>query len=260
MANQKLISFDLKAEFGFFKKPDINDGLFVTYNMLHKPILLGILGAILGMKGYEKNGEMPEYYAKLKHLKIGIQPLLSDKGNFTKEMVSYNNGTGLATNANGGNLIITEQILINPSYRCFLLLDLDKSDEKTLYKYIMSYKAEFLPYLGKNDFSAWWENAEDTYSITKFDFSSDFKIVSIFKKTEAISGCIVKSMSICDIQEEANFVYFEKLPTGFNETLFQYEYGDFVYANTLFKKEINMHPDGIFYKITKDKTEIIQLF
>ena len=138
--NQRLISFDLKAEMGFLKKPDINDGLYLTYNMLHKPALLGILGAIAGMKGYEKNGEFPEYYTKLKHLKIGIQPLDSDKGNFTKEILSYNNSTGFASNEKGGNLIITEQILLKPSYRCFLLLNIDNKDENVLYENIEKHK------------------------------------------------------------------------------------------------------------------------
>ena len=72
---KKIISFDLNAEFGFFKKPDINDGIYLTYNMLHKPALLGIIGAIIGLKGYERNGVLPEYYNKLKHIKVGIQPL-----------------------------------------------------------------------------------------------------------------------------------------------------------------------------------------
>ena len=44
MNNQRLISFDIQADFGFFKKPDYNDGVLLTYNMLHKPALLGILG------------------------------------------------------------------------------------------------------------------------------------------------------------------------------------------------------------------------
>jgi CRISPR-associated protein Cas5h len=95
MANQKLISFDLIAEFGFFKKPDIND-IYLTYNMLHKPALLGILGAIIGLHGYQRNGELPEYYKELNHLKLGIQPLNSDKGNFPKDMIKYNNCVGYA--------------------------------------------------------------------------------------------------------------------------------------------------------------------
>ena len=41
MNNQRLISFDIQADFGFFKKPDYNDGVLLTYNMLHKPALLG---------------------------------------------------------------------------------------------------------------------------------------------------------------------------------------------------------------------------
>ena len=150
MANQKLISFDLKAEFGFFKKPDIND-IYLTYNMLHKPVLLGILGAIVGLQGYQKNGVFPQYYERLKHLKIGIKPLNDDKGNFSKNMVKYNNGTGFASNEAGGNLIITEQILIKPAYRCYVLLNLENEDEKALYDNIMSYKASFAIH-GKNEF------------------------------------------------------------------------------------------------------------
>ena len=75
---QRLISFDLKADFGCMKKPDVNDGLMLTFNMLHKPALLGILGAIVGLKGYSKNKEFPEYYTVFKDLKIGIEPLLHD--------------------------------------------------------------------------------------------------------------------------------------------------------------------------------------
>ena len=45
----KLISFDLCADMGFLKKPDINEKIYLTYNMLHKPALLGILGAIIGL-------------------------------------------------------------------------------------------------------------------------------------------------------------------------------------------------------------------
>jgi len=257
--NQRLISFDLKAEMGFLKKPDINDGIYLTYNMLHKPALLGILGAIAGMKGYEKNGVFPEYYDKLKHLKLGIQPLESDKGNYTKEIVSYNNSTGFASNEEGGNLIVTEQILLKPEYRCFLLLNLDKEDDKILYNSILSYNAEFLPYLGKNDFSAWWIDAKECDLVKKFDFSGNYKIASIFAKTEVVSKYIARTMSMLSAEsKEISFLYFEKLPIGFDEKLFQYSYADFVYSNALFKAEMNMSEAGEFYQIDKDR--IIQLF
>jgi CRISPR-associated protein Cas5h len=257
--NQRLISFDLKAEMGFLKKPDINDGIYLTYNMLHKPALLGILGAIAGMKGYERNGVFPEYYLKLKHLKVGIQPLESDKGNYTKEIVSYNNSTGFASNEEGGNLIVTEQILLKPEYRCYLLLNLENNDEKTLYDSILSYNAEFLPYLGKNDFSAWWINAKECDSVSKFDFSCNYKIASIFAKTEAISGYVARSMSMFSSEsKEITFLYFEQLPIYFDDKLFQYSYADFVYSNASFKAEMNMSGAGEFYRINEDN--IVQLF
>ena len=84
MSGQRLISFDLQADFGFFKKPDYNDGMLLTYNMLHKPALLGLLGAVIGLQGYRKKGELPEYYQHLEELSVGIEPLEKrhEKGNF----------------------------------------------------------------------------------------------------------------------------------------------------------------------------------
>jgi len=257
MANLKLLSFDLKAEFGFFKKPDINDGLYLTYNMLHKPALLGILGAIAGLQGYQRNGIFPEYYNKLKHLKIGIRPLNSDKGNYTKDIVSYNNSTGFASSEAGGNLIITEQILIKPAYRCYLLLNMENEIEKNLYDNLKSYQAEFLPYMGKNDFSTWWENYQE-YSYELFDFASDYAVSSIFSKTNTVSDYVVKSMNMFVEPSVPTWLYFEKLPIGFDEKLYQYSYGDFIYSNARFSSKMDICETGVFYKI--GKSNIIQLF
>ena len=264
-SNQKLISFDLKAEMGFFKKPDINSGIYkgiscslsMSYNMLHKPVLLGILGAIAGLQGYQKNGSFPVYYQRLKHLKIGVAPLGSDNGNFTKDIVTYNNGTGFASSEGEGNLVVREQILIKPSYRCYLLLNLDNEAEKVLYDRIAKYEAEFLPYMGKNDFSAWWENVRE-YDFARFSGNANYKITSIFAKTEAVSDFIVRSMSIFSKEsKEPMFIYFERLPIGFDEQLMQYNYADFVYSNATFSKDMDMSAAGEFY--TLDNSEVIQL-
>ena len=257
--NQKIISFDLMAEMGFFKKPDINDGIYLTYNMLHKPALLGILGAIAGLRGYQKNGEFPEYYTKLKHLKVGIQPLDSDKGNYTKEIVSYNNGTGFASNEAGGNLIVTEQILLKPSYRCFLLLDLSNDIERCLFCNLSKQEAVFLPYMGKNDFSAWWVNFKEYDNAREFAFDRNYKITSVFAKTDAVSGFVARSMSMFSSEaKEISFLYFERLPVCFDEKLCQYDYADFVYSNASFKKEMNMSEVGTFFDLQENG--IVQLF
>ena len=42
----------LKGRTAFFKKPDVNSYYYFTYGQIHKVVLLGIFGAILGYSGY----------------------------------------------------------------------------------------------------------------------------------------------------------------------------------------------------------------
>lgn len=96
---KQLISFDIKADFGFLKKPDTNAPVYLTYNMIHKPCVLGVLGAIMGYSGFKGDKEKPEYYRLLSEeysIQISIQPLNHKKGNFQKTTVKYNNSTGTA--------------------------------------------------------------------------------------------------------------------------------------------------------------------
>ncbi len=46
-----------------------------------------------------------------------------ENGNFTKTIIKYNNTTGLASEETGGNLMVSEQTLLEPAFRCFALLD-----------------------------------------------------------------------------------------------------------------------------------------
>ena len=43
----------LKGRTAFFKKPDVNSYYYFTYGQIHKVVLLGIFGAVLGYSGYE---------------------------------------------------------------------------------------------------------------------------------------------------------------------------------------------------------------
>jgi len=102
-------------------------------------------------------------------------------------------------------------------------------------------------------------------SFEKFDFSHDYKITSIFAKTDAVSGYVARSMSMFSIEsKETPFLYFEKLPIDLEgkdkngKHLYQYSYADFVYSNASFKKDMNMSKAGEFYQI--DEVHIIQLF
>lgn len=262
---KKLISFDIKADFGFLKKPDTNEPIYITYNMLHKPALLGILGAIIGLKGFKilletkgkkSRGYIPEYYEKLNELQIGIQPLDSENGNYSKMIIRYNNSVGYASKEQGGNLLIDEQTLIEPSYRCFLLLDIEQELQEKLYLHLKNKEAEYLPYLGKNDFSVWWKNFKDDYEIKQFEFNQNFKISSLIKKTEPLANGIAEAMGrSAREQTKIQFTYFERLPIGYRIDLMQYKFEDFAYTNAILEKEYKL--DNL-YQINQN--ECVQLF
>lgn len=239
--NKKLISFDLYADMGFLKKPDINEKIYLTYNMLHKPAVLGILGAIAGIEGFTKNNELPKYYQALKHIPLGIKPIGkgSDNGNFAKNVTTYTNTTGFANT--DGNLIVSEQTLINPAYRIFLLLNINNEIEQILFEHICNQKAAYIPYLGKNDYSAWWDKLNvKEYTFKGFEGGNDFKIETIFIKENPLVNKLVehkakfrRNLSFLN----GTFMYFEKLPIAYNEVLFQYDYADFAYTDWTLSKE-----------------------
>lgn len=233
--NQTLISFDLRADFGVFKKPDVNDGLQMTFNMLHKPALLGILGAIAGLEGYRQKGVFPEYYQKLRSLRVGIEPLDHEKGNFTKTVIKYTNTVGYA-NADG-NLLVMEQTLRSPAYRCYLLADLNDPVQEQLCENIWSGEAEYLPYFGKNECSVWWE-VEDvkTYESSDDRPSASLPVATVFRKKGVRVGDLIddgfNAFDYFDFTlTPQSFMYFERLPIDFDERLLQYRLEEFAYLS-----------------------------
>jgi len=245
---QKLISIDLQANFGFFRKPDANAGINLSYNMLHKPAFLGILGAIIGLEGYKELGKLPEYYEKLSDLKIGIEPLNHEKGNFAKTVIKYTNTVGYANK--GSNYLTEEATLIAPSYRCYLLLDMDNAHHQKLYEYLKTGQAEYLPYFGKNEFYAWWESSESRFKEYEFEEGKhnkeSFEIKTLFhKKNEVVQDKKEDSSATFDLfnldKGLETYLYFERLPLGFDLVLNQYELGDFVFSTFKLKKEANIN-------------------
>ncbi|HMX38692.1 MAG TPA: CRISPR-associated protein Cas5 [Saprospiraceae bacterium] len=286
---QTLISFDLRGDFGVFKKPDVNEGLQLTFNILHKPALLGILGAIAGLEGYQRRGVFPVYYQTLRDLKVGIEPLEHDKGNFVKTALKYTNTVGYA-NADG-NLIVTEQTLRLPSYRVYLLLDLDDAVQSLLHDRIWAAEAEYLPYFGKNECSIWW----DTETVQKYDFepfvaTGDFQVNSIFIREDAVQSQQVRrprvSFALRKVDKTIPFAYFERLPIDFyvgdpieqeKSNLFsgsiqakdlltkpmkfvQYDLAEFAFTNWTLREDSVI--DGLFqvHPTDGEQVQIVQLF
>jgi len=254
----KLISIDLFADFGMLKKPDTNEPVYLTFNMLHKPALLGILGAITGEAGFKEKEKFPDYYLKLKDLKVGIQPMedYHEKGNFRKTIITYNNTTGMASKEEGGNLMVTEQTLIAPAFRCYFLIDIQNNFHNKIGENLKNNYAEYLPYLGKNEFSVWWENYQE-YSYEEYDPKGSFKINSIYIKDEPVGDQKDIQPFAPDNNEAGNtFLYFERLPVDYNEQLFQYEYRNFAFSDWSLK----MTYKTSYTLLKTSSNEIIQIF
>ncbi len=268
---KKLISFDIKADFGMLKKPDTNEPVYLTFNMLHKPALLGIFGAISGLEGFVENGKLPLYYEVLEDLQVSIMPLedkfsgtkYHENGNFSKTIIKYNNSTGMASKETGGNLMVTEQTLIAPAYRCFVLLDSEIEEQKLLHDNILSYKSEYVPYLGKNECSLWWENAQEL-DFEEFVPNGVFKIDSLFVKQIPVKNSKVEELMfdlLMDSQEGCTYTYFENLPIAYiGAPLFQYEYRSFAYTDWDLSIKKEFTGNLIQFKTKNDEKHIIQLF
>ena len=252
---KQLVSFTITAEFGMFKKPDINDKIFISYNIIHKPYLLGVLGAIMGYDGHNQNqdkSKMPEYYEKLKDIKVAISPSGKDNGIFKKEFIIFNNTT------NGSIANITEQTLIEPSYKIYLELDSDNKEHIKLIDNLKNHNAVYLPYMGKNEYSLWWWDIENKK--TTFHLHQKFKKVDVTKRNFEIKS-IIKTPENFEIKNRAykerttNYFYlFERLPIGFDEQLKQYNYHQFLFSNAIFKDK------NILENLYESDEEVICLF
>lgn len=160
----KAITFNLSGKTGFFKKPDVNISVYFTYTHIHKVALLGLLGAILGYGGYNQQAQedqYPEFYEKLKDIKVSIKPC-TETGYFTKKIQVFNNSVGYASKEDGGNLIVNEQWLENPEWKIYILCDKESLVDiyEKLGEALLTSQYVYIPYLGKNDHPATIRNAE----------------------------------------------------------------------------------------------------
>lgn len=230
----KAISFELGGKTACFRKPDVNAYAYFTYNNIHKPALLGLFGAIIGLGGHiqlhnenrgKKNSQLdynhgyPEFYEKLRHLKVSIVPL-APNGYFSKKIQVFNNSVGYASQEMGGNLIVREQWLENPLWQIMVLED-ESEEYAKLRDYLLGGKSVFIPYLGKNDHPARIENVE----LLKLDNAiEEIKISSLFDE---------KILEIVKTQPrgELSFYFKEISPFSLQEHYHFYEYKSLIFTN-----------------------------
>lgn len=218
----KALKFTLSGKAAFFKDNSINL-VYLTYGNIHRIALLGILGAIMGYSGYNQQGrilksekkkilkDFPEFYEKLKDLKISI---ISNGryGIFPKKLQVFNNGVGYASK--DGNLIVKQFWLEQPSWDIYILNDTELA--KSVITKILNKEFVYIPYLGSNDHFA---------DITSIE---EIELTKVATKEEVV----ISSMIDCNIDEkvaieELSFVddpfkYMEYLPMSLSLELNQH--------------------------------------
>jgi len=244
----KAISFELSGKTACFRKPDVNQFAYFTYNNIHKPALLGLFGAILGLAGHIQlfnenrrieeenksikkkkdkialNNGYPEFYEKLKGLKISITPL-APNGYFSKKIQVFNNSVGYASKEKGGNLIVREQWLENPKWK-IMILDDGSNEYKKLKDYLVNRKSVFIPYLGKNDHPAKINVVNEIELTTDFTLDDGICIDSLFiKSCDKIDGW--------QKEGEDPYLFQEVSPIKLQEEHHFYEYKTLVFTNMM---------------------------
>lgn len=156
----EILKFTLSGRTAFFKIPEVNSYVYFSYGHIHKVSLLGLLGAVMGYGGYNSQGEKeyPEFYEKLKDIKISIMPK-NTNGSFSKKIQFFNNSVGYASNEEGGNLIVKEQWLEDVEWDIFIKIE-DTEIHKELKERMKNFNFEYTIYLGKNDHLATINNVE----------------------------------------------------------------------------------------------------
>lgn len=203
------LKFIISGKTAFFKVPEVNAVHYFTYGNIHKPALLGILGAVAGYGGYarqkEKDSEYPEYYEKLAGLNVSILPLV-ENGCFERKIQRFNNSVGYASQEQGGNLVVSEQWLEEPAWKIYIKLDCDEAD--IVANRLISGSCIYVPYLGKNDHPA---------SITDVE-TADLREVGVDLCT---LSCLAPESAV-EYDDEFSFRYQEYLPVKLAAVTNQY--------------------------------------
>lgn len=235
----EILRFTVSGVMACFRIPYVNKNAYFTYGNIHKNALIGILGAILGYGGYiqqfkKANGfgpykkrlkyteeSYPEFYEKLWPLKVSIIPKYTDS-TIPRNMVSFNNSTGFASKEEGGNLIVTEQVLEHPAWEIAVLIDCAEAEK--VKDYIVNQKGVFFPYLGRNDYPASISDIRVEKAVTETSLAGRLHSLWIGDRGEALDPD--------EDMPEAYFYYTEQLPYGMDGLTNLAYMKKFIYCNS----------------------------
>ncbi|GAX59412.1 uncharacterized protein of RAMP superfamily [Candidatus Scalindua japonica] len=222
-----VFSFDIAGDMAFFKKNDANDMVYTSYNFLHKPVTLGIIGAILGISGYSKSksNQHPDFYTNLMDMKIAILPHYEKP--LKKVITGFNNASGLAsrsTKKQGETWQIREQILMGePEIRyTVIILNNDSIQDNlmsNLKHLLKNRESEYPLYFGKNEFFAYHEKYQE-YEATPLS-DTEASVCSLIKtgdeNTTIFRETTFENFDPFERTSNKGYTIFEYLPYDFDE-------------------------------------------
>lgn len=238
----KALRFKLSGQLACFRRPDVNTAVYFTYNNIHKVALLGLLGAVIGLKGY-RNGKLhgeaprsyPEFYEVLSPLLASIVPN-GKNGYFHKKIQYFNNSVGYASFEEGGNLQVREQWLEKPSWTILLLQNgLDRPVWDKLCNFLQRGQCIFMPYLGRNDFPAQITGVE----IIEMSPACVNRLNSLFPFDHEL-----KNLS----SHTGKYLFLETAPYALAPVHNFYEFRRFVFTDSPIAQDLlpeNIYTDGI---------------
>lgn len=211
----EILKFTLSGAKATFTRPYFNS-YFSTYSHIHKVALLGLLGAMIGIRRKIAEDGMLLAYNELESLKISIVPL---KSQFPEVRNTITETTGMY---NAGSTYVADYIeLCNPSWDIYIYSNGNRNYEK-IKEFVLDKKSIFNIYLGKNHHFASLENPQILEGKTVDEISSiDSLFVSEDIKTEE------------DVDDDCNDrVYFKELmPIAMDRRLHQYQTKTLVLTN-----------------------------
>ena len=241
----EVLKFDIFGKFAFFNNPDSNIGTNMTFDQITKTHLLGILGAIIGLRGRQQQRELGtiEWWEELKSVNVAILP---HKAMWRKFIDVSNNATGYANKR--CTQIIKRQILEDVRWTVYIDKLTNKNYWDKLVYNLQNKQSEYPICLGNNNYFANIDNV-NIVNIEKLDASDVIKCDSLFEYENLDD--IEEYVYVDDIDTDIEELYVSKqmYPTSLNKLgLYKSKWLMFTNSEITIKDEDNL----MFYK-DKDK-------
>jgi len=255
---KNVIKFQIKGEFAFFKNK-INIRENYSYHSIHKPAILGILGAILGMDGFSdfKKNKTIQYIDELSD-KIKVSIIKKMDTLFVKSKI--NDSTMLQITSDREKVIQqTEYFLDNPLFEIYL----DISDNElfdNIYDKLFDNNFVFEPVLGKSYLHCSISNVEKIEILSSFEnidkdrLVQDKRLKSVYIESLFPSSFIFKDLKVKEVYSDNNLTMGEsfRLPVCSSSKSGVYiENNEFSYKNFVSIKNINTEENFKFLSNNK---------